>query len=68
MLEHIKIKEWEEKFDIEKKAQEQEEIRKEQRLVRKEFDKITKFEDLKKQPSELDLKLENLDIDKSTKN
>ena len=43
-LEYIKIKEWEEKFDREQKLREQEEIRREQRLMQKELEKRAKFE------------------------
>jgi hypothetical protein len=67
-LEYIRIKEWEEKFDIEKKAKEQEEIRKEQRFKQKELGKIEKFKELENQSIDLNLELKDLDVNKSTKN
>ena len=73
-LEYIRIKDWEEKFDIEKKAKEQEEIRREQRFKQKELEKIEKFEELEKfkeledQSIDLNLELKDLDINKSIKN
>ena len=42
-LEYIKIKEWEEKFDREQKIREQEEIRREQRLIQKRNGKKIKI-------------------------
>ena len=57
-MQYIKIKEWEEKFDREKKLKEQEEIRREQKLRQKELEKIRKFEELENQtnnPVELDV-------------
>ena len=67
-LENIKIKEWEEKFDKEKKIQEQEEIRREQKLRQKELEKIKKQEELENETKNISLKLENFSIDKTTKN
>ena len=67
-LENIKIKEWEEKFDKEKKIQEQEEIRREQKLRQKELEKIRKQEELENETNNISLKLENFSIDKTTKN
>ena len=67
-LENIKIKEWEEKFDKEKKIQEQEEIRRDQKLRQKELEKIRKQEELENETNNISLKLENFSIDKTTKN
>ena len=41
-LEYIKIKEWEEKFDREQKLKEQQDIRREQRLMQREMEKKSK--------------------------
>ena len=43
-LEHIKIKEWEDKFDREQKAKEHRENLREQRLRQKELEKLEAFE------------------------
>ena len=67
-LENIKIKEWEEKFDKEKKAKEQEEIRREQRLRQKELEKIRKFEELEKETTNPKSGLEKFDINKTSEN
>ena len=67
-LEYIKIKEWEDKFDMEKKAKELKEIRKEQNLYKKENEIILKFEEPENQSTDLNLELKDLDISKSTKN
>ena len=67
-LENVKIKEWEEKFDKEKKLQEQEEIRREQMLRQRELEKIKKFEELENKTENLSLSLEKFNIDKTTKN
>ena len=67
-LEYIRIKEWEEKFDIEKKTKEQEEIRREQRLNEREFEKLKKFEELENQSTNINFDFKELDVDKSTKN
>ena len=69
-LEYIKIKEWEEKFDIERKTKEREEIRRDQRLKQRELEKIRKFEELENQSTNinLNLDLEEFKVDKSTKN
>jgi len=67
-LNYIKIKEWEDKFDMEKKAKELKEIRKEQNLYKKENEIILKFEEPENQSTDLNLELKDLDISKSTKN
>ena len=68
--EYIKIKEWEEKIDIERKTKEREEIRRDQRLKQRELEKIRKFEELENQSTNinLNLDLEEFKVDKSTKN
>ena len=67
-LEYIKIKEWEEKFDREQKIREQEEIRREQRLIQKEMEKKSKFDEIEKSSSKPAGGLENFNIDKSKEN
>ena len=67
-LEYIKIKEWEEKFDREQKLKEQQEIRREQRLIQKEMEKRARFEEIEKNPSSSSVNLENFNIDKSKEN
>ena len=67
-LEYIKIKEWEEKFDREQKLKEQEEIRREQRLMQKELEKRAKFENIKNDNNNPVSGLENFNVDKSKEN
>ena len=67
-LEYIKIKEWEEKFDRDQKLKEQEEIRREQRLMQKELEKREKFENLENKTSDPVSGLEKFNIDKSKEN
>jgi len=71
-LENIRIKEWEEKFDLEKKAREQREIKREQRLSQRELEEVKKFDELENQSTNinlnLDLDLKKFNINKSTKN
>ena len=67
-LENIKIKEWEEKFDREKKLKEQEELRREHRLKQKELEKIRKLEEIENQSNELSLGLEKFEISKTKEN
>ena len=64
-LENIKIKEWEEKFDREQKAEENKENLREQRLKEKELEKISHYE-AKEKPTEKDYSstLENFDTKK----
>ena len=66
--EFIKIKEWEEKFDRERKQKEQEEIRREQRLIQKEIEKRERFEEIDKNLKSSSSGLENFNIDKSKEN
>ena len=67
-LEYIKIKEWEEKFDRDQKLREQEEIRREQRLIQKEMEKRAKFDDIENNSNKPVSGLEKFDIDKSKEN
>ena len=56
---------------LKKKAKEREEIRREQRLNQREFEKLRKFEELENQSTNninLNLDFNELDVDKSTKN
>ena len=64
-MENVKIKEWEEKFDREKKLKEQEEIRREQRLRQKELEKIRKLDELENQSNNLNIGLEKFEVDKT---
>ena len=61
------IKEWEEKFDRDQKLREQEEIRREQRLMQKELEKRAKFETVEND-KENPRGLEKFHIDKSKEN
>ena len=66
-VEYIKIREWEEKFDKEQKLKEQEEMRREQRLIQKEMERRAKFDNINNTDSSLS-QLEKFSIDKSKKN
>ena len=66
--EFIKIKEWEEKFDRERKQKEQEEIRREQRLIQKEIEKRARFDEIDEKLKSSSSGLENFNIDKSKEN
>ena len=66
-LEYIKIKEWEEKFDQEKKLKEQEEIRREERLKERELGKLKSLENENIKPA-VSTSLENFEIDKTSEN
>ena len=66
--EFIKIREWEEKFDREQKQKEQEEIRREQRLIQKEIEKRARFDEIDKNLKSSSSALENFNIDKSKEN
>ena len=66
--EFIKIREWEEKFDREQKQKEQDEIRREQRLIQKEIEKRARFEEIDKNLQSSSSGLENFNIDKSKEN
>ena len=61
-LEYIKIKEWEEKFDREKKLKEQREILRDQRLREIELEKMRKFDELENQKNSIDYGLKNKSI------
>ena len=61
-LEYIKIKEWEEKFDREKKLKEQREILKDQKLREIELEKMRKFDELENQKNSIDYGLKNRSI------
>ena len=61
-LEYIKIKEWEEKFDKEKKLKEQQEILRDQRLREIELEKMKKFDELENQKNSIDYGLKNRSI------
>ncbi len=66
-IENIRMKEWEEKFDQEKRLKEQEEIRREERLKE---DELRKFQSKENKNLELSFStsLENFDIDKTSEN
>ncbi len=66
--EFIKIREWEEKFDREQKQKEQDEIRREQRLIQKEIEKRARFDEIDKNLKSSSSALENFNIDKSKEN
>ena len=66
--EFIKIREWEEKFDRERKQKEQEEIKREQRLIQKEIEKRARFDEIDKNLKSSSSGLENFNIDKSKEN
>ena len=66
-IEYIKIREWEEKFDKEQKLKEQEEMRREQRLIQKEMERRAKFDNIDNTEGSLS-QLEKFSIDKSKKN
>ena len=66
--EFIKIREWEEKFDRERKQKEQVEIRREQRLIQKELEKRARFDEIDKNLKSSSSGLENFNIDKSKEN
>ena len=66
-IEYIKIREWEEKFDKDQKLKEQEEMRREQRLIQKEMERRAKFDNINNTDSSLS-QLEKFSIDKSKKN
>ena len=66
--EFIKIREWEEKFDREQKQKEQDEIRREQRLIQKELEKRARFDEIDKNLKSSSSGLENFNIDKSKEN
>ena len=63
-LEYIKIKEWEEKFDREKKLKEQREILRDQRLREIELEKMRKFDELENQKNSIDYGLKNRSINR----
>ena len=68
-MEYIKIKEWEEKFDREQKLKEQQDIRREQRLMQREMEKKSKFQNLGENDNKPASGLENFNInDKSKEN
>ena len=67
-LEYIKIREWEEKFDREQKLKEQDEIRREQRLIQKEMEKRAKFDEIEENTKKPTSGLENFNIDESKEN
>ena len=75
-LEYLKIKEWEEKFDREKKLKERQEILRDQRLREIELEKMRKFDELENQTidqkkikqEELTKTLDTFNIDETKKN
>ena len=65
-IEFIRLKEWEEKFDEEKRLEEQEEFRREERLKARELRNIDKND-----KNEIEIStstLEKFEIDKTSKN
>ena len=68
-LEYLKIKEWEEKYDLEQKAKEEEERVREEKLRLRELQRTRLVqEEENKVKEELSSRLKTLDIDKTTKN
>ena len=68
-LEFLKIKEWEEKYDLEQKAKEEEERVREEKLRLRELQRARLAnEEENKVKEELSSRLKTLDIDKTTKN
>ena len=69
MREYLKIKEWEEKYDLEQKAKEEEERVREEKLRLRELQRARLAEEEEnKVKKELSSRLKTLDIDKTTKN
>ena len=68
-FELLKLKEWEKKFDEEQKRKEQEEILKDEKIKQRELESI-KSKEAQKDESEQNLsgRLENFEVDKTTKN
>ena len=68
-LEHLKIKEWEEKFDREQKAKEHRENLREQRLRQKELEKL-RLLDEKQKPVDNNFTsgLEKFEVNKNKEN
>ena len=68
-LEHIKIKEWEDKFDREQKAREHRENLREQRLRQNELEKLRSLEEKEKTvENKFTSGLEKFDINKTKEN
>ena len=67
-LEYIKIKEWEEKFDREQKIKEQDEIRREQRLMQKEMEKKSKYDEINEESNKKTSALEKFNVDQTSEN
>ena len=67
-IEYIKIREWEDKFDRDQKLREQEEMRREQRLIQKEMERRAKFDNIDNNSESSLSQLEKFSIDKSKKN
>ncbi|MDC0534123.1 hypothetical protein OAO09_05125 [Candidatus Pelagibacter sp.] len=68
-LEFLRIKEWEEKFDRDKKEKERQENLREQRLRQKELDRIRSLENNEKQADQnIPTSLEDFNIDKTSEN
>ena len=67
-IEYIKIREWEERFDREQKQKEQEEMKREQRLIQKEMERRAKFDNLDDNTESSLSQLEKFNIDKSKEN
>ena len=65
-IEFIRLKEWEEKFDEEKRLEEQEEFRREERLKARELRNIDK--NYKNEIAISTSTLEKFEIDKTSKN
>jgi hypothetical protein len=65
----LRIKEWEEKFDKDKKEKERQENLREQRLRQKELDRIRLLENDEKQVDQnIPTNLEDFNIDKTSEN
>ena len=67
-IEYIKIREWEDKFDRDQKLKEQEEMRREQKLLQKEMERRAKFDNINNNSESSFSQLEKFNIDKSKKN
>ena len=68
-MEYLKIKEWEEKYDLEQKAKEEEERARDERLRLRELQRAKLAEqEENKVKEELSSRLKSLNIDKTSKN
>ena len=69
-LENQKLKEWEEKFDLEQKRKEEEERLREEKLIRRERERALRFQNNNKDElkKEISTRLKNFEIKQSREN